>query len=127
MGSNFIDDESFEEKRIELEKKKQKKLEKQLRLKQKEEIIQELQKIREDKNINNHSFDICLKNSNKFPKGTLKWAFEFLSSNEKSEFEEVRKVYLERARLWHPDKNNVTNQEAMQYLNEAWQIVKKSK
>ncbi|WP_186645116.1 J domain-containing protein [Fluviispira vulneris] len=127
MCSQFSDDDSFDERRIELEKKKQKKLEKQLRLKQKAELIQELQKIREHNTSSQHNFNLCLEKSSKYPRGTLKWALEFLSAQTDTDHEFIRKVYLERAQLWHPDKNNDKNHLAMQYLNEAWQIVKKNK
>lgn len=126
MDTNFIDDDIFETRRLETEKKKQKKREKQERLQKRKLAIQELQKILGNQNnFQNDEFESCFQAASKFKQGTRQWALVFLNLSENINLIEIRKKYIKLAQDWHPDKNNVTSNEAMKYLNEAWQILKK--
>ena len=126
MDTDFIDDDVFESKRLEAEMKKQKKLEKQERLQNRKIAINELQKILGNQNEpQSDDFEYCFQAASKFKQGTKEWAFVFLNLSENINLTEIRKKYIKLAHNWHPDKNNVTSNEAMKYLNEAWQILKK--
>ena len=126
MDTDFIDDGVFEAKRLEAEKKKQKKLEKQERLQKRKIAIDELQKILSNQNaLQTDEFESCFQAANKYKQGTKEWALVFLNLSDNINLAEIRKKYIKLAQDWHPDKNNVTSNEAMKYLNEAWQILKK--
>jgi DnaJ domain len=126
MDTDFIDDDVFEAKRLEAEKKKQKKLEKQERLQKRKIAITELQKILSNQHdLQTEEFESCFRAASKYKQGTKEWAHVFLNLSENINLIEIRKKYIKLAQNWHPDKNNVTSNEAMKYLNEAWQILKK--
>ncbi len=126
MDSDFIDDDVFEAKRLEAEKKKQKKLEKQERLQKRKIAINELQKILSNQNeLQTNEFESCFQAASKYKQGTKEWALVFLNLSTNINLSEIRKKYIKLAQNWHPDKKNVTSNEAMKYLNEAWQILKK--
>ncbi len=126
MDSDFIDDDVFEAKRLETEKKKQKKLEKQERLQKRNFALNELQKILNNQNdLQTDDFESCFQAASKYKLGTKEWAFVFLNLSKNINLTEIRKKYIKLAQDWHPDKHNVTSNEAMKYLNEAWQILKK--
>jgi hypothetical protein len=126
MDTDFIDDDVFESKRLETEKKKQKKLEKQERIQNRKIALNELQKIlNNQEELQNDEFDSCFQAASKYKQGTKKWALVFLNLSENINLIEIRKKYIKLAQDWHPDKNKDTPNEAMKYLNEAWQILKK--
>ena len=127
MDNDFIDENLFEAKRLEAEKKRLKKLEKQERLEKRKIAISELQKILENKiDFKQDDFESCLLAANKFKNGTKQWAWAFLNLSENNNLKEIREKYIHLAQNWHPDKNTKNSNEAMKYLNEAWQILKKN-
>ncbi|APJ04036.1 J domain-containing protein [Silvanigrella aquatica] len=126
MEDDFIDDSVFEAKRLEYEKKKQKKQEKQQRLELKKQVLSELQNLLHKQNqTDSDDFESCYQASLAFKPGTKNWARAIMNLSENIELLEIRKKYIKLAQYWHPDKNNDTDNEAMKYLNEAWQILKK--
>lgn len=127
MDTEFIDDDFFEAKRLEEEKKKQKKREKQERLEKRKIAIQEFQKNLENQQEASQmdEFKFCFQAASQFKQGTKEWALMFLNLAPNAKLTEIRKKYIKLAQNWHPDKKNVTSHEAMKYLNEAWQVLKK--
>ncbi|KAB8040446.1 DnaJ domain-containing protein [Silvanigrella paludirubra] len=127
MDNDFIDEDLFEALRRDAEKKRLKKLEKQERLEKRKIALQELQNILEIKHLETENdFDSCLLAANKYKMGTIDWALAFLNLSEINNSKEIRDKYLKLAQNWHPDKNAKNSNEAMKYLNEAWQILKKN-
>lgn len=124
MDSEFLDDDEFHLKRLEFEKKKQKKLEKQERLKKKSELIQEIKEKLTQNMPQMDTFSNCLTRAQIFQKGSYEWALAFLNCTKKTPLNELKKIYLNYAFHWHPDKNNATSEEEMKLLNEVWRIVR---
>lgn len=127
MDSEFIEDDFFEAKKIEAEIKRQKKMARQERIAQKNHLISSLQELLKDHSTTQQlNFDDCLVKASKYKLGTKEWALSFLNLSSQSELKLAKEKYLFLAQYWHPDKNKQINPEAMKYLNEAWQILKKT-
>ncbi len=127
MDTDFIDDDSFEAKKIEAEMKRQKKIAKQERLTQKKHLLSDLHNLlNQNKEHVSTDFEVCLNNANRFKEGTKEWAIAFFNLNHAVDIKLIREKYLYLAQSWHPDKNSQIPPAAMKYLNEAWQILKKN-
>ena len=49
--------------------------------------------------------------------------YKILGINDQATQSEIRKAYLNKAKLYHPDKNNGENLEAFQLLNAAYKVL----
>ncbi|WGL60180.1 J domain-containing protein [Pigmentibacter sp. JX0631] len=127
MDIDFIDDDSFQTKKQEADLKQQKKLAKQERLARKKDLLLNIQNLLKNTTTNEtYDFDNCLLNAEKYSRGSKKWALSILHLQEPVNLKEIKDKYLLLAQILHPDKNNHINPEAMKYLNDAWQILKKN-
>ncbi len=127
MDTDFIDDDAFEAKKIEAERKRLKKIAKLERLALKKHLLTDLQNLlTQNKEQVPPDFDACLFNASNFKSGTKEWALAFFNLNYTADIKVIREKYLYLAQCWHPDKNSHVPLAAMKYLNEAWQILKKN-
>ncbi|MGY3804863.1 J domain-containing protein [Pigmentibacter ruber] len=127
MDIDFIDDDSFQSKKQEAELKQQKKLAKQERLARKKDLILNIQNLLKTNSSNDsYNFENCLLNAEKYKCGSKDWALAILNLQAPVNLKEIKEKYILLAQILHPDKNSQNNPEAMKYLNEAWQILKKN-
>lgn len=135
VESDFeIDDETSWKSRVKRSEEKKKRREERAELlKNLQEKLSQMRSqadvndAEEDENSPETLFDKAKRRTKGHTRKTLSWALAFFGITEKTKLDEAKSLYRERAKLWHPDRNDAKSEiykEAMIWLNDAWKILK---